>query len=111
MNFDDFDTQIQSDELEENFMEFNESMPCAPAKEALYYDAPTQVKFFDFEGEGPYWIGGIAYHDVIICGCCGATIEISELYDMAEENGLGEDPIKVLNWNDIQSEIKGESIY
>ena len=41
MNFEDFDTQIQSDELEENFMEFNESMPCAPAKEALYYDAPT----------------------------------------------------------------------
>ena len=30
MNFDDFDTQIQSDELEENFMEYNESMPCAP---------------------------------------------------------------------------------
>ena len=109
MNFDDFDTQAQSDELEENFMEYNESMPCAPTMQGiLYYDMPTQVEFFDFEGEVPYWIGGIAYHDVIICGCCGATIEISELYDMAEENGLSEDPIKVLNWIDIQSEIKGE---
>ena len=52
MNFDDFDTQIQSDELEENFMEYNESMPCAPTtQKTLYYDMPTQVKFFDFDGE------------------------------------------------------------
>ena len=109
MNFDDFDTQIQSDELEENFMEYNESMPCAPTmQKTLYYDMPTQVKFFDFDGEEPYWIGGIAYHDVIICGCCGGTIEISELYDIAEENELGEDPIKALNWIDINAEIKGE---
>ena len=109
MNFDDFDTQIQPDELEENFMEYNESMPCAPTmQKTLYYDMPTQVKFFDFDGEEPYWIGGIAFHDVIICGCCGGTIEISELYDIAEEIGLGEDPIKALNWIDINAEIKGE---
>ena len=109
MNFDDFDTQIQSDELEENFMEYNESMPCAPTmQKALYYDMPTQVKFFDFYGEEPYWIGGIAFHDVVICGCCGATIKISDLYDEAEETGLNEDPIEVLDWVDIQNEIKGE---
>lgn len=109
MNFDDFDTQIQSDELEENFMEYNESMSCAPTmQKTLYYDEPTQVKFFDFDSEGPYWIGGIAFHDVIICGYCGRTVEISELYDMAEEAGLDEDPIEVLDWTDIQNEIKGE---
>lgn len=108
MNFDDFDTQIQSDELGEDIVEFNESMPCAPTKKVLYYDMPTQVKFFDFYGEGPYWTGGIAYHDVIICGCCGATIEIADLYDEAEETGFNEDPIKVLNWIDINEEIKGE---
>ena len=51
---------------------------------------------------------GIAFRDVIICGCCGGTIEISELYDIAEEIELGEDPIKVLNWIDINAEIKGE---
>ena len=108
MNFDDFDTQIQSDELGEDIMEFNESMPCAPTERVLYYDMPTQVKFYDIDGEIPYWIGGIAFHDVIICGCCGAIFEISELYDRAEEIRLGKDPIKVLNWVDIQSEIKGE---
>ena len=48
MNFDDFDTQIQSDELGEDIMEFNESMSCAPTERVLYYDVPTQVKFFDF---------------------------------------------------------------
>ena len=108
MNFDDFNTQIQSDELGEDIMEYNESMPRAPTKKVLYYDMPTQVKFFDFDGEEPYWIGGIAFHDVVICGCCGATIEIADLYDEAEEMGLNEDPIKVLSWIDINSEIKGE---
>lgn len=106
MNFDDFDTQIQSDELGEDIMEFNEA--CAPAKRVLYYDKPTQVEFFDVDDEIPCWIGGIAFHDVIICGCCGATIEISELYDRAEETRLGKDPIKALNWVDINNEIKGE---
>ena len=85
-----------------------ESIPCAPTKRTLYYDIPTQVKFFDFGSEEPYWIGGIAFQDVIICGCCGAVIEISDLYDEAEETGLGEDPIKVLRWIDISDEIKGE---
>ena len=106
MNFDDFDTQIQSDELGEDIMEFNES--CAPTERVLYYDKPTQVEFFDVDGEIPCWIGGIAFHDVIICGCCGATIEISELYDRAEETRLGKDPIKALKWIDINYEIKGE---
>ena len=47
-----------------------ENIPCADSK-TLYYDIPTQVKFFDFGSEEPYWIGGIAFQDVIICGCCG----------------------------------------
>ena len=89
-------------------MESMESIPCAPDKRTLYYDIPTQVKFFDFGSEEPYWIGGIAFQDVIICGCCGAIIEISDLYDEAEETGLGEDPIKALRWIDISDEIKGE---
>ena len=84
-----------------------ENIP-APTQKTFYYDIPTQVKFYDFGSEKPYWIGGIAFHDVIICGCCGAIIEISDLYDDAEETGLGEDPIKVLRWIDISDEIKGE---
>ena len=84
-----------------------DSIPCADSK-TLYYDIPTQVKFFDFGSEESYWIGGIAFQDVIICGFCGGVIGISDLYDEAEENGLGEDPIKVLRWIDINAEIKGE---
>ena len=96
------------EEEKENIMEFNESMPCTSFDKILYYDKPTQVKFLDFDGGEPYWIGGIAFQDIIICGCCGAIIEISDLYDEAEETGLGEDPIKVLRWIDINAEIKGE---
>ena len=93
-------------ERKKNYME---SIPCARRiKKTRYYDIPTQVKFFDFDSEEPYWIGGIAFQDVIICGCCGTIIEISDLYDDAEETGLGEDPIKILRWIDISDEIKGE---
>ena len=90
-------------------MELNESMPCVPAaQKTLHYDKPTQVKFLDFDGEEPYWIGGIAFHDVVICGCCGDTVEISELYEKAEECGYGYSPIEALIWIDISEEIKGE---
>ena len=102
-----FNTENLSNELEDNTMDSNKTMPCAPTKKTLYYDEPTQVKFFDFDNEASCWTGGIAYHDVVICGCCGATVEISEFYNMAEEIGFGEDPIKVLNWIDISEEIKG----
>ena len=95
-------------ERKENIMELNESMPCAPVKRTLYYDVPTQVKFLDFNSEEPYWIGGIAFHDVVICGCCGGTIEISELYEIAEECGYGYSPIEALIWIDISEAIKGE---
>ena len=88
-------------------MDSNKTIHRAPTKKTLYYDEPTQVKFFDFDNEASCWVGGIAYHDVVICGCCGATVEISELYDMAIETGFGEDPIKVLDWTDINEEIKG----
>ena len=47
----------------------------------LYFEAPTQVEFYDFENE--YYIGGIAYQNYIICGCCGARILLDEMYDEA----------------------------
>ena len=31
-----------------------DSIPCATDKRTLYYDIPTQVKFFDFGSEEPY---------------------------------------------------------
>ena len=42
-----------------------------------YYDVPTQVRFFMNEDEG--YCGGIAYHDEIICGCCGGVFEINDI--------------------------------
>lgn len=43
-----------------------------------YFEVPTQVKFWD----GRY-IGGIAYRDEIICGCCGGIFRISDIYEVA----------------------------
>ena len=89
-------------------MELNESMPCTPSDKTLYYDKPTQVKFLDFDGEEPYWIGGIAFHDVVICGCCGGVFKIYELYERAEEHKYEDSPIEALIWIDINEAIKGE---
>ena len=53
------------------------------------------------------YIGGIAYRNEIICGCCGSVLEISDVIAEAEEDGI-EEPIVKLPWIDIQSEIIGE---
>ena len=89
----------------------------------LDFDCPTQVKFIDFDrdydndcNKEPYWVGGIAFHDKIICGCCGGTIDIQDYYDdwdsfaKAEFEDYIEDgnPLVVYDyWVDINQEIKG----
>ena len=68
-----------------------------------YFEVPTRVKFWD----GRY-IGGIAYRDEIICGCCGGIFRISDIYEVAPDT-LKEDPIVIYdNWVDISNEICGE---
>ena len=47
--------------------------------EELYFETPTQVAFWD---ENQY-VGGIAYKDEIICGCCGGTVKIDEIVEFA----------------------------
>lgn len=67
-----------------------------------YFEVPTQVKFWDRR-----YIGGIAYRDEIICGCCGGIFRISDIYEVAPDT-LEEDPIVVYNnWVDISHEICG----
>ena len=67
-----------------------------------YFDFPTQVRFYDVDGDK--WIGGIAYKDKIMCGCCGGLFSIEEIYEFAPENL--EEPIKVYkNWVDLSSAI------
>ena len=79
----------------------------------LYFEKPTQVRFWE-SAELDY-VGGIAYRDEIICGCCGCTLSIEEIYEHAEcdrENGdnapAEEDVIQELSWISINVEIAGE---
>lgn len=63
-----------------------------------YFEKPTQVNFYERENDS--WFGGIAYHDEIICGCCGGIQEISEFTDSEIiENDC---------WVNISSEILGD---
>lgn len=70
-----------------------------------YFGVPTQVKFWDYEGG--HYLGGIAYRDEIICGCCGGIFEISEIYQFAPDT-LDSDPIIIYKWIDISGEICGD---
>ena len=63
-----------------------------------HYERPTQVRWFDTENKR--WIGGIAYRDEIICGCCGSILELDEFKE-GEVVELG-------NWVNIEEEIRGE---
>lgn len=68
-----------------------------------FFDVPTQVLFYDVDGD--HYVGGIAYHDEVICGCCGGIMSIDEIYEFAPSDI--EMPIRPLEWIDISSEIRG----
>ena len=71
-----------------------------------YFGVPTQGKFWDYMGE--HYLGGIAYRDGIICGCCGVVIGISDIYEFAPDT-LEEDPIIIPDrWVDFSREICGD---
>ena len=58
-----------------------------------YYELPTMVKFEDPDGENE-WLYGIAYHEEIICACCGSVFDIAEL----NEDGLEIAEMKWVNF-------------
>ena len=64
-----------------------------------FYYVPTQVKFIENADivDCPRWIGGIAYHDYVICGECGCIIELEDIADIVE-----------LPWVNISDEVIGE---
>lgn len=67
------------------------------------FDVPTQVRFYDVNGD--HYIGGIAYNDYVICGCCGGVIPISEIFEDAPYEVV---PLFIYeHWVDIQEEITG----
>lgn len=74
----------------------------------LYYAHPIQVRYWD-TGLLKY-VGGIGYHDVIICGCCGKACSIAEIIDEAAKH-CKMDPDKTIiemDWIDINQEIIGQ---
>ena len=48
-----------------------------------YFETPTQVLFKQdaetMRENGAEWFAGIAYHDEIICGCCGGIEEVEQI--------------------------------
>lgn len=78
-----------------------------------FYEIPVMVRFRDPQWESGIgedendrpWIGGIGYHDIIICGCCGAALDIEELFDDAAEAGI-DLQYDELPWIDINDEIR-----
>lgn len=66
-----------------------------------YFETPTQVLFKQdaetMRENGAEWFAGIAYHDEIICGCCGGIVEIEEV-----------EQIQPLPWIDITEAIAGD---
>ena len=71
----------------------------------LYYAHPVQVRYWD-TGRQRY-IGGIGYHDVIICGCCGKACSIDAIIDEAAKYSKidADRAIIELSWVDIHQSI------
>ena len=68
---------------------------CAETMKHISFDVPIQVRF-RLKGE-EVEMGGIAYQNYVICGCCGAVNSFDEF-----------DFIELLDWIDISNEIKGD---
>ena len=78
-----------------------------------WYERPTQVGFCDVdmsEKDNIRYMGGIAYQDKIICGCCGALIDIEEIFDGVAEFFPEGTPVIIEDgyWNDVAQEIMPE---
>jgi hypothetical protein len=73
----------------------------------LYYGTPCQVRFY--EAADGYYRGGIAYHDFIICGCCGAVLKTDDVVAEAEKAGIHWDHavIEYGEWVDLSDTIRG----
>lgn len=75
-----------------------------------FYNHPTQVKIKAFFDDGCPSLGGIAYKDVIICGCCGTAFSIPEFIEEAKEENIPLEDLIVPydSWVDISEEIQGD---
>jgi hypothetical protein len=71
----------------------------------IYYDKPTQVKFYDPENDD--YRAGIAFCGEIICLCCGAFFSIDEFVLDIQENYPMVEPIIELPWISLNEECLG----
>lgn len=78
------------------------------------FNEPVQVKFIeainDEDMEDVDYIGGIGYSDHIICGCCGAIIPLTDLYEGIPDKDFPIEQVIIPfdSWVDISDEIIGE---
>lgn len=76
-------------------------------KEVVQAGCPVQVMFYDGEG----MCSGIMFGDKIICGCCGAVLEVEDVIDNAKIDGV-EYAIRMFKtWVDLSDEIRGDENY
>jgi hypothetical protein len=71
-----------------------------------FYEKPKQVIFADPENPGE-WLAGIAFHDSIICSCCGGVFEIEDVIKQAEEDGVVKPIYEYSEWSDITDDVYG----
>lgn len=67
-----------------------------------WFDVPTQIAYFDED----HYEAGIAYHDEVICACCGGVTEIDDLIRWAP---AGVAPIVTYNhWYSFKETVIGQ---
>ena len=71
-----------------------------------FYEKPKQVIFADPENPGD-WLAGIAFHDSIICSCCGGVFEIEDVVKQAKEDGVVNPIYEYEDWSDLTDDIFG----
>lgn len=79
-----------------------------------YFEKPTQIKFWDIQPQD--YVGGIGYHDEVICGECGHVMKINDIYDEVAEAAEAGEPAPDLNevimeyatWVPLNQEITGD---
>ena len=71
-----------------------------------FYEKPKQVVFADPENPGD-WLAGIAFHDCIICSCCGGVFEIEDVVKQAKEDGVVNPIYEYEYWSDLTDDIFG----
>ena len=74
-----------------------------------FYEKPKQVMFADPENPGD-WLVGIAFHDSIICSCCGGIFEIEDVIQMAKEDAVVNPIYEYEDWSDLTDDITGDML-